>query len=134
MNGLEIGQHANVTRTFTQDDVDEYAELTGDRCLGIAISRRDTTVVPGPLIGGLFSYLLGTRLPGRGTNWLKQRLRFEKPARVGEALTASVEITRLRPEKELVNLTTNCRNAAGDVICDGEALVLVRDVKHSTKT
>lgn len=130
MNGFEIGQRAKVTRRFTQDDVAEYAALTGDTHLGSAGHQCDTTVVPGPLIGGLFSYLLGTRLPGRGTNWLKQQLRFEQPARVGDTLTATVEITRLRPEKDLVNLETICRSATGNVVCDGEALVLVRDVKE----
>lgn len=128
MKGLEVGQRASVTWTFTRNDVVEYAALTGDTRLGVAGHERDTMILPGPLIGGLFSHLLGTRLPGRGTNWLKQRLCFERPARVGDALTATVEITRLRPEKELVNLKTVCRDGSGETVCDGEALVLVRDV------
>ena len=85
-------------------------------------------IVPGSLLGGLFSYLLGTRLPGRGTNYLKQRLVFPAPAYPDEELTAEVEIVRLRPEKELVNLRTVCTNPAGEVVCEGEALVLVKDV------
>jgi acyl dehydratase len=79
-------------------------------------------------LGGLFSFLLGTRLPGRGTNWLKQRLVFPRPAYPGQEITARVEITRLRPEKELVNLRTTCTNPQGEIICDGEALVLVKDL------
>jgi acyl dehydratase len=84
--------------------------------------------VPGPLIGGLFSYLLGVELPGRGTNYLKQSLDFLAPAPVGETLTASVTITRLRPEKHLVDLETVCETADGTRVCEGRALVYVEDV------
>jgi acyl dehydratase len=77
----------------------------------------------------MFSFLLGTELPGRGTNYLKQKLAFLTPARVGEAITATVEITRVRPDKDLVNLRTMCVSACGEIVCEGEALVLVKDVK-----
>ena len=81
------------------------------------------------LVGGLFSTLLGTTLPGRGTNWMKQTLRFRSRARVGERLTASVEIVRLRPEKRLVNLRVVCVNDAGATICDGESLVMALEME-----
>jgi hypothetical protein len=86
--------------------------------------------VPGPLIAGLFSYLLGTELPGRGTNYLKQALRYPQPAYYDEELTATVRVTRLRPGKALVNLRTTCTTADGRVVCDGEALVLAKDTGH----
>jgi acyl dehydratase len=122
VKGLKLGQKASLTHTFTAAEVDAYRALTGDAGLGVG--------VPGPLLGGLFSQLLGTRLPGRGTNWLKQQLAFEAPAFAGEPLKATVEIVRLRPEKGLVNLRTMCINMEGAIICDGEALVLVRDVSQ----
>jgi acyl dehydratase len=134
--GMTIGQRAKTQRTFTLRDLDEYASLTGDtnpvytneafaRELGLA-----GRPIPGGLLGGLFSFLLGTRLPGRGTNYLKQRLVFSAPAYAGQDLEALVEIVRLRPEKQLVNLRTMCQNPAGDPVCWGEALVLVTDVKR----
>lgn len=127
MKGLAVGQQASLTRTFSAEDVAAYRTLTGDTGLGFAAAA-EQTVVPGPLLGGLFSTLLGTRLPGRGTGWLKQHFDFMQPAFVGEALTATVAITRLRPEKALVNLRTECRNPAGEIVCVGEALVLVADL------
>lgn len=119
MAQLELGMRAETSRCFSSEDLAEYAELAGDRVGGR---------VPEPLIGGLFSYLLGTRLPGTGTNYMKQRLTFYTGAHPGEELHASVEIIRLRPEKALVNLRTVCSGADGRLIADGEALVLVKDL------
>jgi acyl dehydratase len=119
MKNFEIGQRATTTRTFTANDLREYRALSG--------ATADDTI-PGSLLGGMFSFLLGTELPGRGTNYLKQKLAFPAPARVGEEITATVEIARLRPDKDLVNLRTTCVNARGEIVCKGEALVLVKDV------
>jgi acyl dehydratase len=116
-----VGQRASLERTFAAGDVVELAALVGG-CLDGA------DYVPSGLVGGLFSTLLGTTLPGRGTNWMKQTLRFRSRARVGERLTATVEIVRLRPEKRLVNLRVSCVNDAGAVICDGESLVLALEM------
>lgn len=118
---LELGQSADLTRSYTVEDMRDFAVLAGE---GAAVPD----AVPGPLIGGLFSYLLGVELPGRGTNYLKQSLEFLAPAPVGEPLTASVTITRLRPEKHLVDLETLCVAADGTRICQGRALVYVEDV------
>ncbi len=119
---FQIGQFATTERVFTPADIKEYAALTG-------MESPETEVVPGPLLGGMFSYLLGTTLPGRGTNYLKQRLEFPGRAQVGERLSATVEIVRLRPDKDLVNLRTVCTNSRGEIVCEGEALVKVKDVK-----
>lgn len=118
---LELGSRAELTRRYTDQDMKDFAQMAGAGA-GVPAS------VPGPLIGGLFSYLLGVELPGRGTNYLKQSLEFLAPAPVGEPLTASVTITRLRPEKHLVDLETVCEMADGTRICEGRALVYVEDV------
>ncbi len=118
---LEVGARAEVKRSYTEDDMRGFAQLAGNGA-EVPVS------VPGPLIGGLFSYLLGVELPGRGTNYLKQNLEFLAPAPVGETLTASVTITRLRPEKHLVDLETVCEAEDGTRICQGRALVYVEDV------
>ena len=132
MKGLAIGQRAAAERVFTSADVAVYNSLTNDDGLQFGTSRHqpEGQTVPGPLLGGMVSFLLGTKLPGCGTNWLKQRYSFETPAYIGEPITAEVEVIRLRPEKELVYLRINCTNLTGDTICTGEALVLVADLEN----
>ncbi len=121
MKNFTLGESATTKRTFTRQDLEEYASLAG-------IPADTIHTVPGPLLGGLFSYLLGTTLPGRGANYFKQTLDFPRPAQVGDEITATVEIVRLRPDKDLVNLRTVCADSKGQVVCEGEALVYVRDV------
>lgn len=120
MKGLEIGQSASLTRTFTAEDVAEYRALTGD------VTSPES--VPGPVLGGLLSCLLGTQLPGRGTNWLKQSYRWLATAPIGEAITVTATITRLRPDKYLVNLHAAFKTASGVVVGEGETLVGVSDL------
>lgn len=120
---LSKGQFAETRRTFTRDDVDALVRLTGAPDSGEA--------VPEALINGMFSYLLGVDLPGQGTNYLKQETEFLAPAPLGEALTARVEITRLRPDKHLVDLATTCRTGNGDLVARGRALVLAKDVANA---
>lgn len=133
--GLRLGATASDARVFTMTELDEYGDLVGDRNPifrddGAARARGfDGRVVPGPLLAGMFSGLLGTRLPGRGTGWMKQALRYPAPAYPGDKLIATVAITRLRADKDLVNLSTRVLAADGRVVCDGEALVLVRDLE-----
>lgn len=109
-----------LSRSFSQSDVETLVALGG--------ARPADGSVPIPLLGGLFSYLLGTKLPGRGTNYLKQQTRYLAPAPVGEPLTACVAIMRKRPDKRLIDLSTTCRSASGTTICEGRALVQAGDV------
>ncbi len=127
MKGLEVGMSASCSRTFSEDNRKLFMQLSGEEYKPGEAGKHP---IPEPLIGGLFSYLLGTELPGFGTNYLKQQMSFTGKGYFNEPLTATVKITRLRPEKHLVYLETICSNAAGEIICQGEALVLVKDVKH----
>jgi acyl dehydratase len=128
--GFEIGKRVIMKKVFTLNDVKKRAALVDDKN-PIYIDEKYVTnegfkkpIVPGDMLMGMISNLLGTKLPGPGTNWLKQNLKFLKPAYIGEEITAIVEITQLRQEKGLINLKTYCMNPTGEVICDGEALVL----------
>lgn len=125
MRAFRVGERASLARAFSRGDIEDYAELTGD----VGALAGDPIAVPGPLLAGLFSQLLGTTLPGRGTNYLKQQLSFHEPVCVGEEVTAAVEITRIRLEKALIDLATTCAAADGRVLCSDRALVLARDVE-----
>jgi acyl dehydratase len=133
---LEMGQTAAAKRIFTAEDLAEYAALTKDTnplFNDAEYSRRSgfkDCIVPGPLLSGMFSDLFGTKLPGRGTNWLKQKLHLPAPAYAGDEITARVEIIRLRPEKDLVNLMGTCANSSGELVCQAQSLVLVRDLEE----
>lgn len=118
---LTVGQSARTIRSYTRKDIAAYEALSG----------AGSDSVPEPLIAALFSYLLGVELPGSGTNYLKQELVFKSPAPLNTALEAKVEITRLRPEKHLVDLWASCTAANGTVICEGRSLVKAKDVPGS---
>lgn len=86
LHGLRPGMSASSTRSFSAADLDEYGDLTGDRnpifrddheARARGFKRR---IVPWPLLAGMFSDLLGTQLPGRGTGWMKQQLRYPSAA------------------------------------------------------
>lgn len=118
---LKPGMSVATQRVFDRTDITALTELTGAPDSGDA--------VPEALINGLFSYLLGVDLPGQGTNYLKQETDFLRPARLGDRLTARFEITRLRPDKHLVDLRTTCTDEHGELVADGRALVLAKDVR-----
>ncbi|MCV6594017.1 MAG: phosphate acetyltransferase [Silicimonas sp.] len=115
---LHLGQRAELTRSYTAGDLAEFAALAG---------TAPGEAVPEPLLGALFSYLLGVELPGPGTNYLKQDFAFPAPAPLDTALTASVEITRIRAEKQIVDLWASCTTPDGTVVCEGRALVKAAD-------
>ncbi len=117
---MKTGDTAWLTRRYSAEDIRGFSALAKGE---IAVE-----CVPEPLIAALFSYLLGVKLPGAGTNYLKQELRFIKSARLEAELTARVTITRLRPEKHLCDLETRLSDEAGETLAIGRALVSVRDV------
>jgi acyl dehydratase len=114
-----VGDVAIATRRFSAADLAEYVALGGEAQTG--------GLVPEPMVSALFSCLLGVELPGPGANYMKQETDFFAPGRLGEALRASVEVTRLRPEKSLVDLATLCTGDEGRPIAAGRALIFVGD-------
>ena len=117
---MMVGDRAASERRFTAEDLRGFAALTG----GVG----EPDVVPEPLLAALISFLLGVRLPGPGTNYLKQELHFLRPAPLVETFTAEVLVTRLRPEKHLCDLATRVCGSNGAVYAEGRALVLIKDV------
>ncbi|MBA4157395.1 MAG: MaoC family dehydratase [Gemmatimonadetes bacterium] len=131
---LTVGQSAEFTKTVTETDVVLYAGITGDLnpahidAVSAEAGRFGGRIAHGMLSAGLISAVLGTRLPGPGTVYLSQSLRFLRPVRIGDTVTARVEIAELLTAKRRVRLATRCVNQEGKAVLDGEALVWVPDV------
>jgi 3-hydroxybutyryl-CoA dehydratase len=130
-DALAVGQTAELARTVTETDVVLFAGVTGDLNpvhMDEEAARRSRfggRIAHGMLTAGLISAVLGTRLPGPGAIYTAQTLRFTRPVRIGDTVTARVEIVELVPEKQRVRLTTTCTNQEGDRVLEGEATLLV---------
>lgn len=134
---LEVGQAAEVSKTITEADVVLYAGLTGDfnpAHVDEEAARKGRfggRIAHGMLTAGLVSSVLGTRLPGPGCVYVAQSLRFTGPVRIGDTVTARVEVIELRPEGRRAILRTTGRNQAGETVLEGEAEVLVPERTES---
>ena len=91
---------------------------------------KNAKVAPAPLAGkgvlaaGLITKVLGTQLPGPGTIYLSQTLKFRAPVRIGQTVTATVEVVALHPERHRATLRTLCL-VGGEPVLEGEAYVSV---------
>ncbi len=127
---LFIGQSATLSKTITEADILLYAAVSLDTNpihideAFAAESRFGGRIAHGMLSAGLISALLGTRLPGPGSIYLRQSLAFKAPVRIGHTVKAIVEITDLNPARKSATLRTRCM-VKEDVVIDGEAVVLV---------
>ena len=117
-------------KTVTESDVVIFAGTSLDvNPLHLNEEYAKTTMFKGRIahgmIGaGLISAVLGTKLPGQGTIYLSQNLKFIAPVKIGDTITAKVEIIELTDAKKMVKLRTTCVNQDGVLVIDGEAKVL----------
>jgi 3-hydroxybutyryl-CoA dehydratase len=126
---LRVGETAALGKTITETDIYLYAGITGDfnpAHINEEYAKNTffkTRIAHGMLAAGLISALLGTKLPGPGTIYLQQSLNFLAPVRIGDTITARVEIIEMITEKNRVRFKTECVNQDGTAILDGEAVV-----------
>jgi 3-hydroxybutyryl-CoA dehydratase len=127
---LSVGQKASFGKTITESDIVLFAAVTGDTnpmhlneeyAKGSIFGER---IAHGMLAAGLITKVMGTQLPGPGTIYMSQSLRFRKPVRIGDTVTATVEITALNTEKHRATLRTVC-SVKGEPVLEGEAMVAV---------
>lgn len=130
---IHVGDVAEMAKTVTASDIAAYAEITGDfnpvhTDAAVAEQTRfKGRIAHGMLSAGFISAVLGMKLPGTGSIYLSQSLRFTRPVRIGDTVTARVEVLEVLATKRRVRLATSCRNQLGEVVVDGEAVVLVDD-------
>lgn len=127
---LAVGDRASFTKTLGEYDVYAFAGITGDLNpvhidrVAAEASPFGARVAHGMLTASLLSTVLGSRLPGEGTIYLSQSLKFLKPVYIGDTVTATVEVAELLVEKNRVRLATRCTNEKGDVVAEGESWVM----------
>ncbi|TAJ33263.1 bifunctional enoyl-CoA hydratase/phosphate acetyltransferase [Bosea sp. (in: a-proteobacteria)] len=127
---LAIGESASLVRIVGRDDINLFAAVSGDENpahLDAVFAATDLfghIVAHGMWTAALVSAVLGTRLPGPGTIYLGQDLRFRKPVAPGDTITATVSVQEKRPEKRIVLLDTRCTNQRGEEVLTGTATVI----------
>lgn len=131
MPTLQPGDAASRTLTISDETIRAFAEVTGDNnpvhlddeyAAGTRFGRR---IAHGMIAAGLVSATLANDLPGPGTVYLSQTLKFKLPVYPGDSVTATVEVLSVRPDKPIVTLSTVCTNQDDEVVLDGEAVVMV---------
>ncbi len=130
MEDLALGLSAEYRKTITETDVVLFAGISGDNNpMHIdeeyaAKTRFEGRIAHGMLSASLISTVIGTRLPGAGAIYMGQNLKFLKPVKIGDTVTALVTVLELFQEKQRVRLMTECW-VRGEKVIDGDALVWV---------
>src|SRR5206468_2439576 len=126
----EAGDRAALTRVVDVADVDAFVDAVGDHNPVHSDRRYAATtpfkepIAPGIFTAGLISAVIGTRLPGPGAIYLSQSLRFVAPVKLGDTITADVEVVEVLRERNRIRLRTSCRNQRDEDVLAGEAWVM----------
>jgi phosphate acetyltransferase len=126
---LSVGQRAQTCRTISLDDIKAFALVSGDVNPAhidvdhVQGTRFHGVIAHGVWAGALISSLLGNEFPGPGTIYLEQSLRFQRPVRVGDTLTVTLEVLEKRDGTRDVRLQCAVHNQRAELVVSGEALV-----------
>jgi Acyl dehydratase len=127
---LTVGRTSQFAKTITEADVTLFAGVTGDfnpvhiDAVAAAKTRFGGRIAHGMLSAGLISAAIANRLPGPGSIYLAQTLRFTLPVRIGDTVTATITVLELMPKRR-VKLSTICTNQNGETVIEGEATVML---------
>jgi 3-hydroxybutyryl-CoA dehydratase len=130
LEDLSVGQSAELARTVTAEDLVAFAAVTGDHN-PVHLDEAYAAATPfggriahGMLSGGYISAVIAGKLPGPGAIYVSQTLRFRRPVRIGDTVSARAEITGIDAARARVTLKTTC-SVAGKAVVDGEAEIMV---------
>lgn len=127
----QTGDTVSRSLTIGDDTIRAFADVTGDTnpihldddyAAGTKFGRR---IAHGMIAAGLISATIANDLPGPGTVYLSQTLKFKLPVYPADTVTATVEVLTVRPDKPIVTLSTVCTNQEDQIVLEGEAVVLV---------
>lgn len=132
---IKIGDKASFQKTISETDVYLYAGISGD--INPAHINEDYAqktffkgrIAHGMLTAGFISVVLGMYLPGPGTIYISQDLKFTAPVRFGDTIKAEAEVIEIIDEKNRVKLNTICSNQNGEIVLKGTAVVMPPKVK-----
>ncbi|MBF0228510.1 MAG: MaoC family dehydratase [Desulfamplus sp.] len=126
---LKIGDFEEFAKTVSEADIYLFAGVSGDMNPAhineqyAANTFFKGRIAHGILVGSFISTVIGMKIPGPGTIYLEQNYKFLAPVRIGDTITARVEVIEIKSEKNKVNLKTQCFNQNGVIVIDGTALV-----------
>lgn len=129
---LYVGQTASSAKTISETDVYLFAGITGDfnpMHVNEEFARQTQfkgRIVHGMLSVGLFSGLMAMQLPGPGSIYLGQEIKFLKPVRIGDTITSTVTVIEIRKEKKIAKLETVCTNQNGETVVTGVATTFIQ--------
>jgi 3-hydroxybutyryl-CoA dehydratase len=127
---LSVGMSESIIKTITEVDIVMFAQVSGDTNPVhldedyAAASPFKTRIAHGMLAGSLFSAVLGTKLPGPGTIYLSQNLKFKAPVRIGETVEARVTVAEINESKKRIHLECIC-SVGETIVIEGDAVVMV---------
>lgn len=130
INEISLGDKASFQKTITESDVYLYAGITGDlNPVHINAEHAEQSIFKeriahGMLTAGFISAVLGLQLPGPGTIYMSQTIRFTAPVRIGDTVEAEAEVIDRNEEKNRIKLKTVCKNQRGEEVLVGEATVM----------
>jgi len=125
------GDTASISKTITDDDIQKFADASGDHnplhlddefAKSTRFGRR---IAHGMFSASLISAVIANQLPGQGSIYLAQTLKFVAPVFPGNTITARVTVISIRDDKPVMKLETVCTNQHDEVVIKGEATVLV---------
>ena len=126
---LKVGDTAKFSKTISESDIYLFAGITGD--LNPAHVNEDyakktffkTRIAHGMLSASFISAVIGTMLPGPGTVYMRQEVSFLAPVKIGDTVSAIVEVAEIMADQKKVRLKTYCINQEDKTVVDGEAIV-----------
>jgi 3-hydroxybutyryl-CoA dehydratase len=127
---LALGMTATFSKTVSNEDIVKFAEVSGDTNpvhldeAFAATTMFGSRIAHGLLSAGFISAVLGTKLPGAGAIYVSQSFKFKAPVRIGNEVTARVELIALNPEKKMATFVTQCL-VKDKIVIDGEATLMV---------
>lgn len=131
MKTFFVGQKTSFSRTITETDIVLFAGLSGDyNPVHVdqeyaADTRFGKRIAHGLLTTTFLSRLLGMELPGQGSVYLEQTLKFTKPVYIGDTITASAEIIDIDEERGIIKLETICRKQDETIVLEGNAVMMI---------